>query len=104
MSPREYKSGMIDRSFLSTNIYIRYSHQSGEGSTGSGSSGGGGGSGGMKASRQRSPGAVVRGGDSTEEPGSSNMTVAELDDFVSNVNPPTDDEAVSETRLRTPIQ
>ncbi|XP_046428486.1 transmembrane and coiled-coil domains protein 2 isoform X5 [Neodiprion pinetum] len=64
-------------------------HHSGEGSTGSGSSGGGGG---MKgSSRQRSPGAVARSGDGTDDPGTTG-TIADLEDFVSNINPPTDDE------------
>ncbi|XP_020707290.2 transmembrane and coiled-coil domains protein 2 isoform X2 [Athalia rosae] len=65
-------------------------YQSGEGSTGSGSSGGGGG--GMKGTgRQRSPGAVARVGETTDDPAASQVP-SELDDFVSNVNPPTDDE------------
>ncbi|XP_046618460.1 transmembrane and coiled-coil domains protein 2 isoform X8 [Neodiprion virginianus] len=64
-------------------------HHSGEGSTGSGSSGGGGG---MKgSSRQRSPGAVARSGDGADDPGTTG-TIADLEDFVSNINPPTDDE------------
>ncbi|XP_024938465.1 transmembrane and coiled-coil domains protein 2 isoform X3 [Cephus cinctus] len=66
--------------------------QSGEGSTGSGSSGGGGGSSAMKSTnRQRSPGAIVRAGDTMDET-NTNPTTGELEEFVPNVHPPTDDE------------
>ncbi|XP_029174422.1 transmembrane and coiled-coil domains protein 2 isoform X4 [Nylanderia fulva] len=70
--------------------------QAGEGSTGSGSSGGGGGGTGsslsMKGSnRQRSPGNLIRTGDTMDE--SSNTTnTAEPEEFVPNIHPPTDDE------------
>ncbi|KAL0122306.1 hypothetical protein PUN28_007205 [Cardiocondyla obscurior] len=66
----------------------------GEGSTGSGSSGGGGtGSAlNMKSSnRQRSPGNLIRTGETMDEPSNISNT-AEPDEFVPNVHPPTDDE------------
>ncbi|XP_012286491.1 transmembrane and coiled-coil domains protein 2 isoform X2 [Orussus abietinus] len=71
--------------------------QSGEGSAGSGSSGGGGGGGGgssisMKGgNRQRSPGALIRTGDTMDEP-TTNPNTAEPDEFVPNVRLTTDDE------------
>jgi len=73
---------------------IRFSSQ-GEGSTGSGSSGGGTGSSlNMKSSnRQRSPGNLIRTGDTMDEPSNTSNT-AEPDEFVPNVHPPTDDEGV----------
>lgn len=68
-------------------------YQTGEGSTGSGSSCGGGGSSfSMKgSSRQRSPGTVIRMGDVMDE-SNGNQITAEPDEFVPNVQPPTDDE------------
>ncbi|KAK2582928.1 hypothetical protein KPH14_008991 [Odynerus spinipes] len=68
-------------------------YQTGEGSTGSGSScGGGGNSFSMKAnSRQRSPGTIIRMGDVMDE-SNGNPITAEPDEFVPNVQPPTDDE------------
>jgi len=72
-------------------LNIRFSSQ-GEGSTGSGSSGGGGGT--VKSSnRQRSPGNLIRTGDTMDEPSNTSNT-AEPDEFVPNVHPPTDDEGV----------
>lgn len=68
-------------------------YQAGEGSTGSGSSCGGGGSNfSMKgSSRQRSPGTIIRMGDVMDE-SNGNPITAEPDEFVPNVQPPTDDE------------
>ncbi|KAK0182194.1 hypothetical protein PV327_000356 [Microctonus hyperodae] len=73
--------------------------QTEEGSTGSGSSGGGGGDGGsggghssMKSNtRQRSPGAMARSGDTSDEP-NTNTSNVETEDFIPNIHPPTDDE------------
>ncbi|XP_014601068.1 PREDICTED: transmembrane and coiled-coil domains protein 2 isoform X5 [Polistes canadensis] len=68
-------------------------YQTGEGSTGSGSSCGGCGSSfSMKgSSRQRSPGTLIRMGDAMDE-SNGNPITAEPDEFVPNVQPPTDDE------------
>lgn len=68
-------------------------YQTGEGSTGSGSSCGGCGSSfSMKgSSRQRSPGTIIRMGDVMDE-SNGNPITAEPDEFVPNVQPPTDDE------------
>ncbi|XP_051156075.1 transmembrane and coiled-coil domains protein 2 isoform X3 [Leptopilina boulardi] len=67
-------------------------HQAGEGSTGSGSSCGGGGATGMKStSRQRSPGAVVRTGDTMDESNISTIT-ADTEEIVPNIQPLNDDE------------
>ncbi|KAK0094697.1 hypothetical protein PV326_010250 [Microctonus aethiopoides] len=71
--------------------------QTEEGSTGSGSScGGGGGGGGGHSSmknntRQRSPGAMARSGDTSDEP-NTNPSNVETEDFIPNIHPPTDDE------------
>ncbi|XP_033229987.1 transmembrane and coiled-coil domains protein 2 isoform X2 [Belonocnema kinseyi] len=69
-------------------------HQAGEGSTGSGSSCGGGGGTGMKSSsRQRSPIAVVRTGETMDE---SNTSInADPEEIGPNVHPPTDEEGES---------
>lgn len=79
-------------------VLIIYSSQTEEGSTGSGSSSGGGGNGGghssMKSNtRQRSPGAMARSGDTSDEP-NTNPSNVETEDFISNIHPPTDDEGV----------
>lgn len=68
-------------------------YQTGEDSTGSGSSCGGCGSSfSMKgSSRQRSPGTLIRMGDAMDE-SNGNPITAEPDEFVPNVQPPTDDE------------
>lgn len=67
-------------------------YQTGEDSTGSGSSCGGCGSSfSMKgSSRQRSPGTLIRMGDAMDE-SNGNPITAEPDEFVPNVQPPTDD-------------
>lgn len=71
-----------------------FRHQAGEGSTGSGSSCGGGGATGMKStSRQRSPGAVVRTGDTMDESNISTIT-ADTEEIVPNIQPLNDDEGV----------
>lgn len=49
----------------------------------------------MKGSnRQRSPGNLIRTGDTMDEPSNTSNT-AEPEEFVPNVHPPTDDEGVS---------
>lgn len=44
------------------------------------------------SSRQRSPGNLIRMGDTMEE--QSNTSTAEPEEFVPNIHPPTDDEGV----------